>query len=709
MSFRLCPGARRCWPARSSLAPRRPLSDRPRRRRPSRPCRCRRRDAVGQRLRADRPRCGSLSIDEAVKLALQQNLGIQIERFNPRAAGPEHRADAGQLRAHRSARACSRRARTTAQQLPVGRRDDDHLRQLRLHRRTSRSCSRGARSDGGVRQRPATTNNIFSSFNPTLTGNLDVVDHAAAAAQLQVRHASSSCSPRRKNREIADVDLRQSVALTTRTVKNAYWDYVFSINALKVARQTLDLAQESLRNTRSRVEIGTLAPIDVVQAESEVASREEAVILAEASIGQSEDQLRSLIFDPKTPDFFDDARSSRPTCRSCPCRKWTSRRPCDRALTERTDLIATRKRLEITDYNVKYFKNQTLPGPRCAVRLQLHRPRRHAADPRPRQPAVSAAGHRRGVSVRMATCWATSSAATSRRGACRSTSPIRSATSNADAEPGAHADRKIPERYAASAARADTWPPRCATPARQLVANSKRVEATRRGARAGRAAAGSRREEVRGGHVHQLRGLPGPARPGAGPQQRAARGARLHPVAGRLRDGADRADRRRRQLRRSAPALGSAVGAPLGRCSGATITPTPQPDTSAAERGAGLSSCAQAPVARSPGARSSALLECRRCRKSRSPSSPGTKPHRIAAGAAVGRLGRRAHRRGFRQHRRHRGASPARTRTASRPAPGKAMPAQKNYAASSRRTTGSCPSMPTSASAWRSATRFAER
>ena len=72
-----------------------------------------------------------------------------------------------------------------------------------------------------------------------------------------------------------------------------------------MARQTLDLAQESLRNTRSRVEIGTLAPIDVVQAESEVASREEAVILAEASIGQSEDQLRSLIFDPKTPGFFD--------------------------------------------------------------------------------------------------------------------------------------------------------------------------------------------------------------------------------------------------------------------------------------------------------------------------------------------------------------------------------------------------------------------
>ena len=49
-----------------------------------------------------------------------------------------------------------------------------------------------------------------------------------------------------------------SIALTTRTVKNAYWDYVYSINSLQVSRQSLDLAQESLRNTRSRVEIGTL-------------------------------------------------------------------------------------------------------------------------------------------------------------------------------------------------------------------------------------------------------------------------------------------------------------------------------------------------------------------------------------------------------------------------------------------------------------------
>jgi outer membrane protein TolC len=144
-------------------------------------------------------------------------------------------------------------------------------------------------------------------------------------------------------------------------VRNAYWDYVYAINALKVAQQTLDLAQESLRNTRSRVEIGTLAPIDIVQAESEVASREEAVILAEAQIGQSEDTLRSLIFDPKTADFL-TMRLEPTDMAPFAVQEVDVTSAVERALRERTDLIAARKRLEITDYNVDYFKNQTLPG-----------------------------------------------------------------------------------------------------------------------------------------------------------------------------------------------------------------------------------------------------------------------------------------------------------------------------------------------------------
>ena len=128
-----------------------------------------------------------------------------------------------------------------------------------------------------------------------------------------------------------------------------------------MARQSLDLARESLRDTRSRVEIGTLAPIDVVEAESEVAAREEAVILADANIGRAEDNLRTLIYDPAKQDI------------------WNSRLdPVDpvpfqvqavdvdgavrRALRDRTDLSQNRKALERANYGTAFYKNQTKPA-----------------------------------------------------------------------------------------------------------------------------------------------------------------------------------------------------------------------------------------------------------------------------------------------------------------------------------------------------------
>ncbi len=302
-----------------------------------------------------------LSIEDAVKLALEQNLGIQIERFNPA------------LQDLNTAQVLSNYVPRFGAGVFTQSQDQPPSSFLSGGDTTITSDNFGFTTniaklfpwgteaivafDSGRQE----TNNAFSSFNPTLTGNLDVVVTQPLLRNFKFDTVRQQLFESRVNREIADVDVQQTVALTARTVRNTYWDYVYAINALKVARQTLDLAQESLRNTRSRVEIGTLAPIDIVQAESEVASREEAVILAEASIGQAEDQLRSLIFDPKTPGFF-NMRLEPTDTPELIVQEVDVTGAVERALKERTDLIATRKRLEITDYNVKYFKNQTLPG-----------------------------------------------------------------------------------------------------------------------------------------------------------------------------------------------------------------------------------------------------------------------------------------------------------------------------------------------------------
>jgi outer membrane protein len=299
-----------------------------------------------------------LSVDEAVTLALEQNLGVQVERLNPQL----------QDLAIEQARTAWRPGFTAG----LSAQSQDSPPTSFLSGASDKITSTSSGGNFGIAQllpwgtsyavsydsNRFTTNNAFSSFNPQLGANLDFAVVQPLLRGFRFDNARYQLLVSRKNREIADVDLQQTIALTTRDVKSAYWDYKYALASLDVARQSFDLAAESLRNTRTRVEIGT---IDVIEAEAEVAQREEAVILAEASIGQTEDQLRSLVFDPNTPEFWNMRLEP-----SDPVPFQVQAVDVDaairRALAERTDLAQSKKSIERTAYTERLYKDQTLPG-----------------------------------------------------------------------------------------------------------------------------------------------------------------------------------------------------------------------------------------------------------------------------------------------------------------------------------------------------------
>jgi outer membrane protein TolC len=303
----------------------------------------------------------AITVDEAVKLALQNNLGVQVERYNPELQDWNTAQVLSNYTPVFGAGVFMQSQDNPPNSFLSGATDTVSTDNFGFTSSIQKLFTWGMDATVAFDSSRQTSNNAFSSFDPTIDGNLAVAVVQPLLRDFKFDLTKQQLYQSRKNREIADVDLRETVALTSRTVKNAYWDYVYAINALKVANQTLDLAQESLRNTRSRVEIGTLAPIDIVQAESEVASREEAVILAEASIGQSEDRLRSLIFDPKTEPGFFDIRLEPTDMAPFAVQEVDITAAVQNALRDRTDLEVAKKRLEITSYNEKYFKNQSLP------------------------------------------------------------------------------------------------------------------------------------------------------------------------------------------------------------------------------------------------------------------------------------------------------------------------------------------------------------
>ena len=164
------------------------------------------------------------------------------------------------------------------------------------------------------------------------------------------------------NRRIADISLRATTINTVANTKNAYWDLVYNIQAVEAAKTSLALAQKLVEDNKIRVEIGTLAPLDIVSAQAEAATRQQTLVAAQGNMLTSELALKRLIVNG-TSDPLWNARLNP-----------VERPPTDveskidleaalrTALENRTDMVTARRNLEISDVTLRYQRNQTLPG-----------------------------------------------------------------------------------------------------------------------------------------------------------------------------------------------------------------------------------------------------------------------------------------------------------------------------------------------------------
>ncbi len=302
-----------------------------------------------------------LTADEAVRAALENNLGVQVARIDPLIEDLSVAV----------ARGAWSPTVTTALQTTSA--DTPNNSFLSGAQGTKTSDARFSTNVGVAQLLPrggsysvgwdgvrSTTTNLFSNFSPQVRSSLAVNVRQPLVRGFSIDSTRQQLLVSQKNREIADVTLRQEVTATARAVRHAYWDLAYAIASLDVQRQSLDLAQQSLRNTRARVEIGTTPPIDVVEAEAEVATREEAVILAEAQIESAQDTLRALVYDPAAADFW-TVRIQPDALPPFQATVVDTDAAVRNALDRRTDLQQTKKTLEATDVNLRFFRNQTLP------------------------------------------------------------------------------------------------------------------------------------------------------------------------------------------------------------------------------------------------------------------------------------------------------------------------------------------------------------
>ena len=201
----------------------------------------------------------------------------------------------------------------------------------------------------------------LSSFNPRVGSTLQFNFTQPLLRGLKTDAARNSLETTRLNRDITDLGLQERIVATESTVRLAYLNLIGAIEGKKVAEENMKIAQQSLEQSKARVKVGQSPQIEIIQSEAQVASNEEQLILADAQIGTAEDQLRSLILDPSRPDYWQVHLVPTETPRLTP-REIDGQQVIANALANRLDLVALKRGIDITNLNLSLGKNSTLPS-----------------------------------------------------------------------------------------------------------------------------------------------------------------------------------------------------------------------------------------------------------------------------------------------------------------------------------------------------------
>jgi outer membrane protein TolC len=306
-----------------------------------------------------------LSLDEAVRRALESNIDLAVGRLGPQVQDLANAQTRGVYRPTLTSSFTDNWSRTqpTSQlsggtSVSTGVENGTYSWAAGLSQ--ALQVSGGTASLNWVSSRNNTTSNN-AILNPTYQSSLTAAITQPLIKNFKIDSNRASLATGLIALENANTTVRALVINTVADTKNAYWDFVFAVQAVEAAQMSLDLANKLVEDNKTRVEIGTLAPLDVVTAQAAAAARQQTLVATIAVRRTTEMALKRLIVNGTADPIWNMA--IRPTDQ--PPADLSERIDLDAALKyaleKRTDLVIARKNLESSNITLKYLRNQTLP------------------------------------------------------------------------------------------------------------------------------------------------------------------------------------------------------------------------------------------------------------------------------------------------------------------------------------------------------------
>jgi len=302
-----------------------------------------------------------LTIEDAVNRARERNIDIGVARITPRLTDFSLAGLEANYRLNLTSQANNARVSTLPSQTTQG--------------ITTTTTSMTQNWSGGIAQNlfhgggnyqvnwtnarrnsPSSTNFRNPQFTSGLTFNIT----QPVLRGFRIDSTRAALRTNRISQQNDEIQLQATTETTVANTRNAYWDLVFAIQAVEAAQNSLSISQKLVQDNQARVEIGTLAPIDIKSAEAEAANRRLTLVQAQATVRTAELALKRLIVSGTDDPLWNSSINpvDRPAANPEPINVEAA---VARALQQRTDVQQSLNNLKISDINLRLQEDATKP------------------------------------------------------------------------------------------------------------------------------------------------------------------------------------------------------------------------------------------------------------------------------------------------------------------------------------------------------------
>ncbi len=309
-----------------------------------------------------------LSLEEAIEIALERNLSLIVDRYRSEEADLNLRGNFGIYDINATIDGFANDETSPAASLLGASIQETQFK--RINFRLDRLVPSGGRGQIDWNNSRTDSNNPFATLNPAYRVDFDLGFSQPLLRDFGKKTTERNIRIARTNREISREAFETQVLSIIQQVEDAYWTLVEAKEQYVVAVESLSLAKQLHEQNRIRVEVGTLAPLELTQSEAGVATRDEQIIRARGAIGDAEDRLRQLL------NLVDDQLWSATIVTETEADIEPVELDLDRsmkiALERRPDLRSKRLSQGDLDKDIAYFRKQRLPRLDLAVTYGLN-------------------------------------------------------------------------------------------------------------------------------------------------------------------------------------------------------------------------------------------------------------------------------------------------------------------------------------------------